>query len=237
MSGHLLAVLILMTAEPQQSEVRRQEREARPAARSSARSMPAQRVVHGRRPAPPPGGQVVAVMTNHDRQRNIHYITITMPENQKKKDENDEDDDDPMPRVFMPPNLQTAVLERENLDRWVFDEDGTTEERWRHLRKLLDDRIAADSLGHRLTPTEKARLRVAGKGDIKRFLDQVEGERTRFEKDRKGWRTGVAALRRLDPLATIYVEGPFGVESLYAKTLRRIKAEPPPGEQVPGADR
>ncbi len=235
MSGHLLAVVIFMTAMPQQGEVRRQGPD-RKTVQAFNRSKHAQQVFR-RRPEPPPGGQVIAVMTNHDRQRVIRYITITMPEDQKKKDENDKDDEEPMPLVFMPPNLQTAVLERENLDRWVFDEDGTAEQRWKHLKKLLDDRIAADSLGHRFTPAEKARLRVAGKGDIKRFLDQVEEERKRFEKERRSWRTGFAALRRLDPLATIYAEGPFGVESLYAKTLRRIKAEPPPGEQLPGADR
>lgn len=240
MSGHLLAVLILMTSPPQQGEVRRQEPQRRISARGLTSPIPRQRVVR-RRPDPPPGGQVVGVATNFDGQQIIHYVTITMPGEKKARDDDEDEDEDedeePRPRPMVRLNLQAAILERENLDLWVFDDDGGAEQHWKHLEQLLEGRIASDSRGRTLTPAQKARLRVAGKGDIKRFLDQVEEERTQFEKERQSWRTGFAALRRLDPLAKIYAEGPFGAESLYAKTLRRIKAEPSPGERGPRAVR
>ncbi len=232
MSGHLLAVLILMTAAPQQGEVRRQEPQRKVSSRGFTAPLQRQRVVR-RRPDPPPGGQVVGVATNVDGQQVIHYVTVTMPG--EKKPDAEDDEDEPKPRPIVRLNIQAAILDRENLDRWVFDEDGTAERRWKHLEKLLASKIDSDTRGRTLTAAQQARLRVAGRGDVKRFFDQVEEERARFEKDRQSWRTGFTALRRLDPLAKIYAEGPFGAESLYAKTLRKIKAEPPPGETVPRA--
>jgi hypothetical protein len=51
----------------------------------------------------------------------------------------------------------------------------------------------------------------------------VEERRAEFEKERKTFQAGFAALRRLEPLSKVYQEGPFGDGSLYAKTLRKIR--------------
>ena len=46
-----------------------------------------------------------------------------------------------------------------------------------------------------------------------------------FEKDRQHFRSGLTALQRVDPLAQLYKDGPFGEGSLFAKTLRKIEDE------------
>jgi hypothetical protein len=93
-------------------------------------------------------------------------------------------------------------------------EDGTG---W--VRRLT--RRSPSTVNH-LTEADRAKLRVAGRGDIKRFFDQVEDRRRDFEVDRRPFKTGLVALRRLEPLSRLYQDGPFGDSSLFAKTLRKI---------------
>jgi hypothetical protein len=78
------------------------------------------------------------------------------------------------------------------------------------------------TLAHHLTESKRAKLRLAGRGDIKRFFDQVEDRRQQFETDRQSFRTGLADLQRLEPLTQVYRDGPFGDGSLSAKTLSRF---------------
>ena len=114
-------------------------------------------------------------------------------------------------------------MEPENFDRWLFaDERSGEEHRRRHLDDILRARIEAAARGHKLTDPQRAKLRIAGRGDIKRFFDQVEEKRSAFEADRRNINTGLAALRRLDSLSEIYRRGPFGDGSLFAKTLQKI---------------
>jgi hypothetical protein len=120
-------------------------------------------------------------------------------------------------------DMKAAVLEQENFDRWIFGDLIPEAERLNHLDDRLFVKVQAASRIHKLMEPERAKLRVAGKGDIKRFLDQVEDESASFEIDRMSLKTGLAALRRLKPLSDVYDKGPFGDGSLFAKTLRRIK--------------
>jgi hypothetical protein len=118
--------------------------------------------------------------------------------------------------------LTTAVVCRENFDRWVFDDMAPDKERWTHLDKLLSVRINDAARTHKLTDRQQAKLRLAGKGDIKRFFDQVEDARNDFELNRVGFKNGLAALRRLKPLSKVYDLGPFDDGSLFVKTLHKI---------------
>jgi hypothetical protein len=87
-----------------------------------------------------------------------------------------------------------------------------------------------DAQEHKLTDRQRAKLKLAGRGDIKRFFDRVEESRIDFEVQRQTFRTGRTALLRLDPLLQVYREGPFGDGSLFAKTLRRISDDPKVGD-------
>jgi hypothetical protein len=73
-----------------------------------------------------------------------------------------------------------------------------------------------------LTELQRAKLQIAGKGDIKRFFDRAEEGRREFKLNKVEPRDAVAALRRLKPLSDAYDDGPFGDGSLFAKTLDRI---------------
>lgn len=126
--------------------------------------------------------------------------------------------------------LTTAVVSRENFDRWVFDDMAPDKERWTHLDKLLSVRINDAARTHKLTHQQQAKLRLAGKGDIKRFFDQVEDARNDFELNRVGLKNGLAALRRLKPLSRDYDLGPFDDGSLFVKALNKINNDRSAGD-------
>jgi hypothetical protein len=175
----------------------------------------------GDRPRPQPRADVqvfhVRVMVGGERQ--ARQLTLAMPAPVAPVDEDDDRQHAQPIRGF---NIRTAVVERENFDRWLFDDGRSGEERWRHLEDILRARVEAAGREHKLTDPQQAKLRTAGKGDIKRFFDQVEKKRSAFETDRRNVNAGLAALQSLDPLSQIYQRGPFGDGSLFAKTLQKI---------------
>jgi hypothetical protein len=150
---------------------------------------------------------------------NLRELTLEIPIPPEGGDGN-------QPLRLAPGLVMTAVVARENFDRWVFAEGGNNAlAAQRILNDLLRGKVESAAREGKLTRTQQAKLLLAGKGDIKRFFDQVEERRVEFEKERKTFQTGFAALRRLEPVSKVYQEGPFGDGSLYAKTLRRIKDE------------
>jgi hypothetical protein len=174
--------------------------------------------------------QVIRVLIPDNRNGNLRIganrqareITLEMPAPPAPAEE----DDEPRParpaRPALGLNINTAVVGRENFDRWLFGEPNIVD-RERHLEDILLTRVRTAVREHGLTERQKAKLQLAGRGDIKRFLDRVEDRRRDFEKDRQRFQTGLAALRRLDDLSQIYQTGPFGDGSLFAKTLQKIK--------------
>jgi hypothetical protein len=175
----------------------------------------------GDRPRPQPRADVqvfhVRVMVGGERQ--ARQVTLAMPAPVAPVDEDDDRQPAQPIRGF---NIRTAVVEPENFDRWLFADERSEEEHRRHLDDLLLARIEVLARRHKLTDPQRAKLRIAGKGDIKRFFDQVEEKRSAFETDRRNVNAGLAALRRLDSLSQIYRRGPFGDGSLFAKTFQKI---------------
>jgi hypothetical protein len=119
----------------------------------------------------------------------------------------------------------TAVLGRENFDRWIFGDGFDEEGRRLRLQTLLAEKIDRAMKDHDINPIQLRKLRLAGSGDIKRFLDRVEDRRADFEVARKKYTTGRQALQQLEPLSTEFQVGPFGVDSLFAKMLKKIEGE------------
>jgi hypothetical protein len=170
-------------------------------------------------PAPAPRSRVIHVGVRVGGNAESRTISIVMPAPPALAD--DDDEQKPVQPV-MRFNLNTAVVERENFDRWLFADGRSESAHWRDLEDILQTKVDVVGQEHKLTDPQRAKLRLAGRGDIKRFFDQVESRRIDFEVDRHSFRTGHAALLRLEPLSHIYQEGAFGDGSLFAKTLRKI---------------
>ena len=148
----------------------------------------------------------------------VHELTLEMPAP-------DGEDDEPPPA--QPPiggfNLNRAMLVSDNFDRWLFPRELSERARVDRLKEILDARIVDVAQANKLTDHECAKLRLAGRGDIKRFFDEVQKRKDQFEIDRKSFNTGLATLRRLDELSPTYRDGPFGPGSLFVKTLHKIR--------------
>jgi hypothetical protein len=119
------------------------------------------------------------------------------------------------------------VLARSNFEQAVFGDDREEEAQRARLRKILAEQIERAARYNRLTPGHRAKLRLAGEGDMKRFFDHVAAKRREFEVARKNLNAGVRFLRGLYPEQADYFRGPFGADSLYEKTLNKILGEEP----------
>jgi hypothetical protein len=177
---------------------------------------PAQMIGNDRpRPEPP---RVWPATTIHLRTAGeTHALTLEMPA------PDDEGDEQPPAQPVMHFNLNTAMLVSDNFDRWLFPHEQSETARYDHLKEVLDARIVVVAQANQLTEHERGKLRLAGRGDIKRFFDEVQKRKDQFEIDRKSFNTGLATLRRLDELSPTYRDGPFGPGSLFVKTLHKIR--------------
>jgi hypothetical protein len=128
------------------------------------------------------------------------------------------------PEPIMPArfNLNDAVLERENFDRWIFGEGIDEQGRRTKLQSILREKIDRVMKDRDIHGAQLQKLRLAGSGDIKRFFDRVEERRPEFEVARKNFNAGRMVLRELEPLSMEFQNGPFGDDSFFAKTLKKI---------------
>ena len=138
------------------------------------------------------------------------------------------EDDELNPPEVPPPaqpvlNVHNAILGRENFDRWLFGDDFGEGRRRPFLYGRLVVRVDLAAQELRLTVPQKEKLRLSGVGDIKRFFDRVEEMRQDFELARRDLTAGRRVLTQLLTLSDEFRLGPFGDDSLFAKTLRKME--------------
>jgi hypothetical protein len=109
-----------------------------------------------------------------------------------------------------------------NFDQWVFGNLGGGNAGM--VRNKLDARLELEvddierSCG--LTPVQKKKLLVAGRGDIKRFFDRLEELRRKFDKLRNQQNALGMIWQDVQPLQAGVNSGLFGGDSIFAKALR-----------------
>jgi hypothetical protein len=116
-----------------------------------------------------------------------------------------------------------------SFDEVMFDKvSNITDARARLLRRLRANVESVDRVC-RLTDAQKQKLKLAGRGDIKRLSDRIEDLRERLQSryfaDENGRQLEAMAreLSRIgSPLRREMELGPFGDGSLFAKTLRTL---------------
>jgi hypothetical protein len=118
-----------------------------------------------------------------------------------------------------------TVMARENFDRWIYGTGWTAEARRTHLNKVLKGKVNGAVRGLRLGEHEREKLELAARGDIKRLFNRADAERRSFEAARLEFAAGRAVLMGLDSITLDFQKGPFGEDSLFAKTLRKIESD------------
>jgi hypothetical protein len=123
------------------------------------------------------------------------------------------------------PRRPSIVIPSDTFDRWIFGAADDADH-WRgRLLETLDRELQSAEKSHvPATPAEQARLRLAGRGDIKRFFDRVD--ELRRESAAGMDPEAYAAFRRdLLTLRSHLTAGLFRQESLFAKTLDKLRAD------------
>ena len=117
--------------------------------------------------------------------------------------------------------VQHVAIDESNFERWVFGTMGGNNINARdRLESLLTLSIdEADRVCH-LTDAQKKKLRLAGHGDLKHFLERVEEARRVFHRLNRDQNNINTIYQETVPLSTALRAGLFGEGSFFAKTLR-----------------
>jgi hypothetical protein len=125
------------------------------------------------------------------------------------------------------PQGQRLILALENFDLGIFGDDHDEATRQARMEALIAKQLTRAATYNGLSDAQKAKLRVAGRGDVKRFFVRVEEKRRDFDRTRMDTRAGFRMLLQLKAERADYEEGPFGHGSLYEKTLNKVLDEIP----------
>jgi hypothetical protein len=106
----------------------------------------------------------------------------------------------------------------DQMDQWVFGSLGGSAGARNKLDSSLVLRIQDLERTCNITEGQKNKLRLAGRGDIKRFFDKVEAIRRKFQ---QGQNDPNNIWQEIQPLTIELNSGLFGDDSLYGKTIRR----------------
>jgi hypothetical protein len=113
------------------------------------------------------------------------------------------------------------VMSDEQFDQWVFGGPmNSGAARRNKLESLLT--LQVDDVGRacHLSELQRRKLILAGKGDIKRFLDKVDEKRKKFDKVKSDQNKVGEIYQELQPLQVALNSGLFNEGSIFAKTLR-----------------
>ena len=142
----------------------------------------------------------------------VRGVVVVMPQNPGLVDA-----ELPSPNPSSPPWI--------SFDDWAFGgAEGLLRVR-QQLDKLLDRKLREVEQIFQLTPAQRRKLRLAGKGDLLRVLDLIEDAHREFERARTDAGRLVELQKTLRLVELKVVEGPFEIGSLFSKTLRKMVDE------------
>jgi hypothetical protein len=129
------------------------------------------------------------------------------------------DDQEPPPAAAVA--NEGFFMAEENFDQWIFQGVGNANAGRERIKSRL--KLQLDELDRvcGLTETQKQKLTLAAHGDTKRFFDQVEEVRKRFQAVKNDQNAFNQIWQEIQPLQQKQMTGLFGETSFFAKTLRK----------------
>jgi hypothetical protein len=107
----------------------------------------------------------------------------------------------------------------EQVDQWIFGRLGGSTDARTKLDTSLSVRIDEIARVCGLSEDQKRKLRLAGRGDIKRFFDKVDDLKHRLQASASEANANI--WQEIQPLQAEINAGLFGENSIYAKTIKR----------------
>jgi hypothetical protein len=116
---------------------------------------------------------------------------------------------------------QQFLVADETFDQWVFGQRGgnATASKSRLESALLVQIENLDRLCS-LTEEQRTKLRLAGRGDIKRLFDRLEQMRKKFQLVKTDQNKINEFFQEVQPLQAVLSRGPFGPGSIFSKTVK-----------------
>lgn len=127
----------------------------------------------------------------------------------------EDDDEDEKPRQ----QQEQFEIDPSNFDQWVFGNVGNREAGIQKLNSMLDLRCEAVDRTCALSPVQKAKILLAGRGDIQRYLNQVEVVRDKFMAVRKDQNRFNQIWQDISPLQQRLNSGFFSDDSIMSKII------------------
>ena len=115
--------------------------------------------------------------------------------------------------------MREQIVDR--IDRYMFARLGGSAGAQSKLDSSLLLRIEDLERTCQITGAQKDKLRLAGRGDIKRFFDKVGALKQKFPQAPNDRVTYTNILREIEPLVIELDTGLLGEHLLYAKMIRR----------------
>ena len=135
------------------------------------------------------------------------------------------------------PAVQQVAIDESNFDRWVFGNVGGNNVSARdRLEALLTLSIDEADRTCKLTEGQKKKLRLAGHGDLKRFLERVDDARRIFHQLNRDQNNINQIYQETVPLSATLRVGLFGDDSFFAKTLKTTLDREQAGRYREGLD-
>ena len=133
-----------------------------------------------------------------------------------------EDDDDDPPPAGVQIQVQNFEIQENQFDSWVFQNFPSALAARKKLDQMLTLQTEDVDRACQLSPGQRKKLELAGRGDILRFFDQVEVVRKKFLLVRKDQQKFNEIWQDISPLQIKFQAGLFDDDSFYHKTLRNM---------------
>jgi hypothetical protein len=132
-----------------------------------------------------------------------------------------QDDEDEEPAAPAPVN-NVFMINNQQFDQWVFGNIGTANAgvARNKLDSLLTLNVEDLERTCGLSPVQKKKLMVAGRGDIKRFFDRVDDLRKRFDKVKNDQNVFGLMWQDIQVLQAEFQAGVFAADSIFTKAVR-----------------
>ncbi len=127
--------------------------------------------------------------------------------------------------AVLQPAQAVFMMTDDQFDQWVFGGPRNSRAGRNKLDSLLTLQVDDVARMCTLSEAQKKKLLLAGRGDIKRFFDQVEEKRKKFGKVKNDKTKFNEIYQELVPLQAALNSGLFGAGSIYSKTIRRVLSE------------
>lgn len=148
----------------------------------------------------------------------IVLAVVAAPRSARAQDDDEEDVPDQVQAMQM---QRVFVYTEENFDQWVFNNQGNAGSVRNRFESLLGLKIDFVDKACGLTESQKKKLQLAGRGDIKRFFDRVDEKRRKFLSVKRDQNNINEIFQEIQPLQFEIQGEHFGDGSFFSKTLVR----------------